>query len=657
MATKTQHEWLALAFIIGVLNVLVVEAFIDSRDVDASAKRWSPIRLEVMMTFEETTRWPATLSVRAWHAAETDGTPRSVDKLCLKFVLRQRTDLFAPGYREHLVYADDKRAATPATMTDVHCHYTGAVVESACEINDDPNDDTDAIRSASVVGAVRLSACVGFHARYTVHGAVYDAQPAASTENAQLVEETVASSAATSTMFATALHRRAHVVRRLDNVYNGAATSMALAALQAEPDTPHGRHVLSRLMRTQAAPDHTIDIVIVNGPTRRLNLVNAGGAEVQAATLANLIGVAYDASHLGSQAITIRMVAQLSFVTTIPSFYVFSDVDGATVVNAEQTLFALADWQKAEKLAGRLPANQHVLMLTDRVLDADRTGAAISLSMCASTDDSTSLYASTGSRPLADVALTAAHEMAHTMGLGHVGPTVTGSGKDCNSGVMSVAAENNSTWSECSRSTLTSFLLSSAASCIDTAAASLTPPAWDAASVARCSDGFISGSEQCDCGSSDCSQLDACCDGATCRFTAGSTCTLLQGPCCRSTNSANTVCTLYTAAEERTCRAAVNEGGSTLGKCDVAEVCSGGEPECPPDINPKCAPSDDDGFFNFSDPSPALLAVLGGGGVFVLLILYLLCRSPTASSSKVYPTHSHSIGHDQEAHARTNNAW
>lgn len=52
-----------------------------------------------------------------------------------------------------------------------------------------------------------------------------------------------------------------------------------------------------------------------------------------------------------------------------------------------------------------------------------------------------------------------------------------------------------------------------------------------------CGNGLVGGDEQCDCGSRDCSLIDPCCDGRTCRFVAGAVCSSngpSSSPCCHN---------------------------------------------------------------------------------------------------------------------------
>jgi len=82
-----------------------------------------------------------------------------------------------------------------------------------------------------------------------------------------------------------------------------------------------------------------------------------------------------------------------------------------------------------------------------------------------------------------------------------------------------------------------------------------------------CGNGFVEIGEACDCGSSDCSTLNPCCDGATCQL-ASESYECATGDCCSDS------CMFYTAESATVCRSA----SST---CDLAETCPGGTDECP----------------------------------------------------------------------------
>lgn len=85
-----------------------------------------------------------------------------------------------------------------------------------------------------------------------------------------------------------------------------------------------------------------------------------------------------------------------------------------------------------------------------------------------------------------------------------------------------------------------------------------------------CGDGYVDSGEECDCGSSDCSTLDPCCEGSTCQLKSGAECSETD-PCCNS-------CSIRSASENYVCREAYDS------ECDVAETCDGIGSGCPSDI-------------------------------------------------------------------------
>lgn len=160
-----------------------------------------------------------------------------------------------------------------------------------------------------------------------------------------------------------------------------------------------------------------------------------------------------------------------------------------------------------------------------------------------------------------------AHEIGHTLGMQH-----DGEANNCaeRGFIMAAATCSNCNdkielFSECSQGYYTEFLASSSyrldGSCLDDLPELVVAPS--------CGDGVVSAGEQCDCGSSDCADLDPCCDGATCQLNAGAVCSDYSDLCCQG-------CRIATAADNKVCREAQSE-------CDSAETCVGLSKECPGD--------------------------------------------------------------------------
>ncbi|XP_065179031.1 A disintegrin and metalloproteinase with thrombospondin motifs adt-2-like [Sycon ciliatum] len=160
------------------------------------------------------------------------------------------------------------------------------------------------------------------------------------------------------------------------------------------------------------------------------------------------------------------------------------------------------------------------------------------------------------------VAGTMVHQMGHNLGMGHDNGRICTCTASSSAGGCIMATHNSrvlpSVWSSCSRSDLSTFLSRGASSCMDNQPTTLFGDPV-------CGNGFVEGTEQCDCGTA-AQCTTTCCNPATCRFTTGSQCS--DGPCCQNCRY---------RATGTLCRSAVNS-------CDVAETCSGLTHTCPDDI-------------------------------------------------------------------------
>jgi hypothetical protein len=162
--------------------------------------------------------------------------------------------------------------------------------------------------------------------------------------------------------------------------------------------------------------------------------------------------------------------------------------------------------------------------------------------------------------------LSAVHELGHTLGMSHD----DGSREDCpdQGYIMAAVGCGNCPGSEqeefspCSLEQFQAYLAGPAYSgvrCADDVPAGSLP---------SCGDGALEDGETCDCGSSDCSDIDPCCDGSTCQLESGAECSDFNDGCCQD-------CAIVPADAEVVCRA-------QRSSCDIAEACNGGK-DCPPD--------------------------------------------------------------------------
>ncbi|KAJ3102160.1 hypothetical protein HK100_004413 [Physocladia obscura] len=142
-----------------------------------------------------------------------------------------------------------------------------------------------------------------------------------------------------------------------------------------------------------------------------------------------------------------------------------------------------------------------------------------------------------------------AHEVGHNFGAIH----------DCTSATPTDNAIS-SNFSACSQKDICATLAEPARyTCLQ------PPGSLQALTTNICGNGVKETGEDCDCGGGNCSDTDPCCDGATCKFTAGSVCDDNNDDCCSS-------CT-YKAAGV-VCR-------PSTGVCDYAELCTGKSGDCP----------------------------------------------------------------------------
>ena len=227
----------------------------------------------------------------------------------------------------------------------------------------------------------------------------------------------------------------------------------------------------------------------------------------------------------------------------------------ATSTDQEKMLNNFIRYRK-QQLIGRV-AHDNAQLMTGVDFDGNVVGYAALTGMCKS---SFSLGVNQDTEPMsAQVAHTMCHEMGHNFGMNHD----TGRSCTCSAAAGCIMAPPSSSvprraWSSCSVSDLATFVEKGGTTCL-----SNQPTQFFGSPV--CGNGFIEGTEQCDCGSvAECT--NRCCNATTCRLATGSQCA--DGLCCSNCQyrSMGTVC-----------RPQVNS-------CDLAETCSGLTHTCPDNI-------------------------------------------------------------------------
>ncbi|XP_065182618.1 zinc metalloproteinase-disintegrin-like EoMP06 [Sycon ciliatum] len=320
---------------------------------------------------------------------------------------------------------------------------------------------------------------------------------------------------------------------------------LAQGILNVDKDTMHIHQRTKR--QTSSSTEHYVELLIVLDVTLfRSKIVNQDMtvATNRARSVTNFVDSLY---------------RKLNIRVALVAVEVFNRRDGFTTSSDAGIMLTNFLKYRVDKLVGRIHHDNAQLM-TGRDFDGDTIGQATIAEICSPTrsggvnQDTASAFSA--------VAAIIAHEMGHNLGMKHDDRH----GCDCTAtswtGGCVMAGEAGhlppNSWSSCSRSDLSTFLSHGAGHCLSNKPTTLFGDPV-------CGNGFVEGTEQCDCGTA-AQCTTTCCNPATCRFTTGSQCS--DGPCCQN-------CRYRTPGT--LCRSAVNS-------CDVAETCSGLTHTCPNDI-------------------------------------------------------------------------
>lgn len=309
---------------------------------------------------------------------------------------------------------------------------------------------------------------------------------------------------------------------------------------------------ISRLAFREGTDKETkyIDLVVVNDAAR----VAALGASTEATTVqfVDTMNALLEGSGLTPR-LRVTLRAQVLFDQDP---YIPTQVDGE--VDHNSLLDAFLDWGGTEDL----PDHDEHMLLSGYDFVGGVVGFAGLNVACSTNNNGFIVQAGRASSGFA--VLSAVHELGHTLGMGHDEgpncPNVPGF-------IMAAVGCGNcpvdgAQFSPCSIEQFQNFL---AGPSYGTRCADDVP----VGTVANCGDGAVQAGETCDCGSTDCSSIDPCCNGATCQLQAGAECSDFNDGCCQD-------CTIVDADEAVVCRAARSS-------CDLAESCNGISKDCPPD--------------------------------------------------------------------------
>ncbi|CAD7965048.1 unnamed protein product [Amoebophrya sp. A120] len=264
--------------------------------------------------------------------------------------------------------------------------------------------------------------------------------------------------------------------------------------------------------------------------------------------------------------IKIVLIGQHTYVNGDPYEATVTKVGSET--DCSDLLSKFNEWTRTNLESGNVVAHDNRVLLSGRDFDGSTVGLAGMGVMClVSRSGNVNMCAQTESAK-ADCAAVIAHEVGHNFGMNHDGG---GSNSACpQSGFIMEAVgggDASTRFSDCSANNVNTFFTESY---VDNGPCLENQPSYVMGDPV-CRNGLVESGEDCDCGASDCSSIDACCNGATCKFAQASyQCSDATGPCCNN-------CMFRAASENFVCRAKKNDD------CDIAETCAGGTKECPKD--------------------------------------------------------------------------
>eukprot|EP01130_Rhizamoeba_saxonica_P010212 TRINITY_DN4183_c0_g3_i2.p1 TRINITY_DN4183_c0_g3~~TRINITY_DN4183_c0_g3_i2.p1 ORF type:complete len:638 (-),score=125.70 TRINITY_DN4183_c0_g3_i2:53-1771(-) len=299
--------------------------------------------------------------------------------------------------------------------------------------------------------------------------------------------------------------------------------------------------------------DKMVELVIVNDHFRYNDL--GDDTEAETIKVANLVNYYYLRTDFDFRMIIV-LVGQVTFTSASNNPLTY-EAYGASEISSDALLDSLDNW-------ARLPSNTVIpdrfdtsSLISHTDFDDSTIGLAVTTGVC--THNSIVQY--DPQEPILQSASTMTHEIGHSLSLGH-----DGTSNSCSDDEYVMAAyaapEPQTFFSSCSIEELNSYMhvkIQDPSYCLNDVP-SLSP---------SCGDGVVSDGEDCDCGHDNCTEVDPCCDGSTCKLVADAECSAFQRCCDADTCSIK--------SEGTVCREA-------FGDCDYQDTCDGIVADCFNDI-------------------------------------------------------------------------